>query len=154
MKDLASTENSVEPDKKPTPPNWAPSEGVSIKDVAGTGAQIGHKQPGDDHLDSPVTLPPQNNPHTCETKTAQKDTAVRPNIAALDDTVTKINDFVQSIQRVLRFSIDGESGNTFVNVIEKETDKLLRQTPAKDVIASLKDLNQHANTSVITSKQA
>ena len=83
-----------------------------------------------------------------------KPSATRPSIEKLEETVTKINDFAQSIQRELHFSIDDESGETIVKVVEKATNEVVRQIPAEDLMESLKNLNQNATSGVIISEQA
>ena len=89
-----------------------------------------------------------------KTNTGPIEGAERPSIEKLEETVTKINDFVQSIQRELHFSIDDESGETIVKVVEKATNEVVRQIPAEDLMESLKNINQNATSGIIISKQA
>jgi flagellar protein FlaG len=77
-----------------------------------------------------------------------------PPSQSLEQTITQLNDYVQSIQRELQFSIDEESGDTIVKVIEKATNEVVRQIPAEDLMETLKSLNQNATTGVIISNQA
>ena len=55
---------------------------------------------------------------------------------AIEQAVTEINDYVQSVQRDLHFSIDEDSGMTVVRVRDKETGDLIRQIP-EDIFLSL-----------------
>lgn len=73
---------------------------------------------------------------------------------SLEETVTQINDYVQSIQRELQFSIDDESGETVVKVIEKATNEVVRQIPAEDLMETLKNLNQNATAGIMFNNQA
>lgn len=154
MNDLGLTNNGFEPGKNPAPPELAPPSISPIKETASTEAENGNSERSDDRLSSSEKPPALNSPRTSESDAAQTSTATRPSIAELEETVTKINDFVQSIQRELRFSIDDESGDTVVKVIEKATNEVVRQIPAEDLMESLKNLNQNANSGVIISKQA
>lgn len=53
----------------------------------------------------------------------------------LDSAVRDIKSFVQNIQRELNFSIDEASGLTVVKIIDSQTDKVIRQIPAKEILA-------------------
>ena len=54
----------------------------------------------------------------------------------IEQAVTEINEYVQSIQRDLHFSVDEESGLTVVRVRDKESGELIRQIP-EDVFLNL-----------------
>ena len=43
--------------------------------------------------------------------------------------VTRLNDYVQSFQRDLRFSVDNELGRPVVHVIDSSTQEVIRQIP-------------------------
>lgn len=54
---------------------------------------------------------------------------------ALASAVEEIQLNVQNLQRSLRFSVDEASGRTVITVVDKETDKVIRQIPPAEVIA-------------------
>ncbi len=54
--------------------------------------------------------------------------------------VSNVKDFVQQIRRELQFSIDKDSGRTVVKVINAETDEVVRQIPAEEVLAMARRL--------------
>lgn len=54
----------------------------------------------------------------------------------IEEAVTEINEYVQSIQRDLHFSVDDESGLTVIRVRDKETGELIRQIP-EDIFLNL-----------------
>lgn len=54
---------------------------------------------------------------------------------ALEQVVNELTRGLQNLQRTLEFSIDKSSGRTVVIVIDKETQKIIRQIPQKDVLA-------------------
>ncbi len=54
----------------------------------------------------------------------------------IEQAVTEINDYVQSVQRDLHFSVDEDSGLTIIRVRDKESGELIRQIP-EDIFLSL-----------------
>lgn len=64
-------------------------------------------------------------------------------IKDIDRKVAQINDYLQSVQRDLHFSVDKDSGLTVIRVRDKESGELIRQIP-EDVFLSLaQDLNDN-----------
>ncbi|MDF1527571.1 MAG: flagellar protein FlaG [Sedimenticola sp.] len=53
---------------------------------------------------------------------------------ALDNAVEQLNQFAQSVQRKLEFSVDEESGKTVVKVIDKESGEMVRSIPSEEVL--------------------
>lgn len=53
---------------------------------------------------------------------------------SLDGAVSDLNQIVQQLHRELQFSIQEESGETVVKVIDTETDEVIRQIPAQELI--------------------
>ncbi len=51
----------------------------------------------------------------------------------LESVVTEMNTVAQDLQRDLLFSVDEKSGGTFVKVIDKETEEVVREIPSKEV---------------------
>ncbi len=45
------------------------------------------------------------------------------------DAVAQMNEYIQSTQRDLRFSIDEASGETIVKVLDRQTEEVIRQIP-------------------------
>jgi flagellar protein FlaG len=54
----------------------------------------------------------------------------------IEQAVTEINDYVQTVQRDLHFSVDKDSGLTVIRVRDKESGELIRQIP-EDIFLSL-----------------
>ncbi len=52
----------------------------------------------------------------------------------LQEKVAKLNDHMQSLHRQLHFQVDDKSGDTVVQVIDSETDKVVRQIPSQEVL--------------------
>ena len=51
----------------------------------------------------------------------------------LESVVTEMNTVAQDLQRDLLFSVDEKNGGTFVKVIDRETDEIVREIPSKEV---------------------
>jgi flagellar protein FlaG len=52
----------------------------------------------------------------------------------LQKAVSKLNDYVQNLQRKLSFSVSAETGRTIIKVYDAETDELIRQIPPDETI--------------------
>jgi len=74
----------------------------------------------------------------------------KPAKSELREAVDQINNFVQTVQRDLSFSMDEGSGHTIIKVIDSESGKLVRQIPSEEVIALatyLQDVNSGSASS-------
>lgn len=69
-----------------------------------------------------------------EQQEANKEEAEQESIEALQEKVAQLNDHMQNLSRQLHFQVDEKSGDTFVQVIDSETDKVVRQIPSQEVI--------------------
>ncbi len=47
----------------------------------------------------------------------------------LENAVSRINGYVQQVQRDLQFSVDDDSGRTVIKVIDSESKEIIRQIP-------------------------
>jgi len=57
-------------------------------------------------------------------------------VLKIEQAVSEINEYVQSVQRDLHFSVDEQSGITIIRVRDKESGELIRQIP-EDIFLSL-----------------
>lgn len=60
----------------------------------------------------------------------------------LKEVVSDLNKLVQNLQRELQFSVDDDSGETVVKVIDRETDEVVRQIPSEEVMALKRRLEE------------
>jgi flagellar protein FlaG len=67
---------------------------------------------------------------------------IAPSSEQLDAAVSKLNDYVQNVQRTLSFSVDKDTGMTVVKVIDTQTNELVRQIPAENVLKLAADLDK------------
>ncbi len=54
--------------------------------------------------------------------------------ADIQDTVQELNSMAQDLHRELRFSVDGETGDTIIKIIDQQTDEVIRQIPSEELI--------------------
>ncbi|MCB1802330.1 MAG: flagellar protein FlaG [Gammaproteobacteria bacterium] len=62
----------------------------------------------------------------------------------LQDVVSNLNQLVRDLHRELQFSVDDDSGETVVKVIDRETDEVVRQIPSEEVMRLRKRLEEAA----------
>lgn len=60
----------------------------------------------------------------------------------LDGAVSKLNDFVQNVQRDLQFEVDNEKGRTIVRVVDQSTREVIRQIPDELALRLAEKLQQ------------
>lgn len=70
---------------------------------------------------------------------------------SIEDAVKQINEYVQTIQSELQFSIDDSSGKTVIRVIDSETKELIRQIPGEEALNVAQKLREGANLEIFKS---
>lgn len=68
----------------------------------------------------------------------------QPSQEQLADSVIKMNDFVQNIERNLSFFVDEATGHDVVKVVDRSTDELIRQFPTEDFLKMSENLSDVA----------
>ena len=53
----------------------------------------------------------------------------------LENTASRLNEAVKSIERDLQFTVGDNSGDTIIKVLDKATNEVIRQIPTEEVIA-------------------
>jgi flagellar protein FlaG len=66
----------------------------------------------------------------------------KPSNKELADAVKSVNDFVNSVNKSLQFSVDDDTGKTVVKVIDTETKQLIKQFPSEEMLAIAKALDR------------
>ena len=64
----------------------------------------------------------------------------------LKEAVTKLNDYVQSVQRDLNFEIDESSGRVVVTVTDRQTNEIVRQIPDEVTLKLARKLQEDGET--------
>ena len=70
----------------------------------------------------------------------------------VENAVTKLNDFVQTVQRNLEFNLDDTSGKTIITVVDKQTSEVVRQIPDDVAVKLAQDLQQSEPLSLFNAK--
>lgn len=55
-------------------------------------------------------------------------------------SVTRLNEYVQNYHRELQFNVDEQSGRTVIKVVDAETDEVIRQIPAEEMLVLAQQL--------------
>lgn len=66
----------------------------------------------------------------------------KPSNEQLQDVVKAANDFIKPYNDSVQFSIDKDTGETVVKVIDKNTQEIIKQMPSEDMLAMAKALDQ------------
>lgn len=61
-----------------------------------------------------------------------------------EEVASGLNELVHELHRELRFSVDDDSGETIIKVIDRETDEVVRQIPSDEVVRLRKRLEEAA----------
>jgi flagellar protein FlaG len=84
-------------------------------------------------------LPPQEIEAVAPVETTE---TVEISQAKVDEAVSKLNDYVQSTQRDLYFAFDDAVNKTVVTVVDRHTDKVVRQIPNEVALSLAARLNE------------
>ena len=66
--------------------------------------------------------------------------------------VTKLNDYIQNVQRDLEFQMDDNSGKTVISVVDRNTNEVVRQIPDDVALRLAQELQQDEPLSLINMK--
>jgi flagellar protein FlaG len=58
----------------------------------------------------------------------------------VEQAVARLNDYVQSLQRDIQFSVDAESRQPVVRVVERGSQELIRQIPSETALRLARSL--------------
>ena len=70
----------------------------------------------------------------------------------LSEAVSKINQYVQNMERTLDFQVDEDSGRTVIKVFDSESEKLIRQIPSELALTLAQKLNDDEPTLLFSAK--
>ena len=83
---------------------------------------------------------PENTPPEPSAKQTSAENASKA-ADRVEQAVAKLNDYVQSLQRDLRFSVDDELGRAVVTVIDRQSQEVIRQIPNETALRLARNLN-------------
>jgi len=58
----------------------------------------------------------------------------------IDRAVLKVNEYLEAAGRGLRFSFDDSSGRTVVQVVDTETDDVIKQIPSEEMLTVIRNI--------------
>ncbi|MEM9620774.1 MAG: flagellar protein FlaG [Pseudomonadota bacterium] len=96
---------------------------------------------------------PANTPESAPTRPSQPSAAA--SVAAefsadrekrVEQAVEQLNDYVQSLQRDLRFSVDEKLGRAVVHVVDGNTQEVIRQIPNETALRLARNLKEVRDT--------
>ncbi len=70
-------------------------------------------------------------------------------VEKVSQAIAQMNEFIQSEQRDLRFSIDEGSGHTVVRVVDRESGELIRQIPNEIFLRLAEEAQQNESLHLI-----
>ena len=112
-----------------------------------------------EHSQQPVNSDKKNSKEGRSGKQASKespsqtDNTSLPNTAEelerdTEEAVSRLNDYVQNVKRDLVFDFDPESGEPSVTVLDRESQRVLRQIDSKEVLELARKLDEEESLSL------
>ncbi len=79
------------------------------------------------------------------------DEALQPNQQNLEEAISEVNEFVQTRNKQLNFSVDDDSGKQVVKVTDSDSGDIIRQIPTEEVLSlsrRIKELQMDVGSAV------
>ncbi len=115
-----------------------------INFTVNNGLQPAVKAPETSPAPQKQQAPNEAEPIESQARPEQQDASPVPD--KLEAAVSKVSDHVQNIQRTLSFSVEEETGMTVVKVFDSETEELIRQIPAEEIVKLAASIEEFAAT--------
>lgn len=115
-------------------------------------ARASSSQPADNKAGNVTSLSPLNAERGDASRAEKAEKQNEAMRDELDGAVSRLNDFVQSVQRDLEFEVNDETGKTVVRVIDQKTEELVRQIPDELAIRLAEKLQQEEPLSLLNIK--
>lgn len=120
----------VSPPVGSTASNTLPTEaGAPVKAVA-------------TELQGHLAVPQANSVQTQPDQASSKNSGEHPSGKDLASAVKNINDFMQQVRRELKFTVNKDTGQTVVQVVDADSNKVIRQMPADYLIKLAETLDK------------
>lgn len=105
----------------------------TLKSVVATPAQTGPTAPAEVRKPDPLgNVSQAKADQAADSKKAEEQASKQAE--PLEDMVSDLNELVRNLHRELQFSVDRESGDTVIKVVDKETDEVVRQIPSEELM--------------------
>lgn len=116
---------------------------VTRTNASSKGAETAHQSK--DGKELPVTAEKAENTPVQDKPKAEAEPA-----DSLENVVASVNDYVQSIQRDLHFSVDKELEKTIVKVVDADSGELIRQIPEDIFLELARNLKQNGELQLVS----
>ena len=90
-----------------------------------------------------VGRPEQERARTGQTQAKQSEKPDKDS-EPLENVVSDLNKLARELHRELQFSVDNDSGDTIIKVVDRETQEVLRQIPSEEIMQLRKRLEETA----------
>lgn len=102
---------------------------------------------------SPVVAIANNQLNIQKTSTASPEQAVEKESESkaaenLQGAVSQINDYVQTLQRNLQFTVDEATGKDVVTIVDRVSEEVIRQIPSEEALELARRLAENKETGV------
>lgn len=98
------------------------------------------------------SVPVQPSPIQDSSQTTRLEARSEDQREQLDSAVTKLNDYVQTVQRDLKFEVNNDLGQTIVRVVDKDTQEVIRQIPDEVALRLAENLQQDEPLTLFNTK--
>ena len=112
-------------------------------------ARASSSQPADNRAGNVTSISPLKAERTEASQAKEMEKQNEAMREELDDAVSRLNDFVQSVQRDLEFEVNDETGQTVVRVIDQQTEEVVRQIPDELAMRLAENLQQDEPLSLL-----
>lgn len=102
--------------------------------------------------EAPGTVTPLSTEQGSESRAEKSEDRTEAMREELNQAVSRLNDFVQSVQRDLEFDVNDDTGQTVVRVIDQQTDEVVRQIPDELALKLADNLQQDEPLSLLNIK--
>ena len=92
----------------------------------------------------------QNRDQVSEVSSAATTTTARPSLEEVQAATKDLSDYLSSVSRALSISVDSELNRPIVTVMDSETEEIVRQIPAEELVAIAKFLKNQGVESTAT----
>lgn len=89
-----------------------------------------------------MTATPTSAQGTVSVNPATGSTAQKVDAKTLTGAIDKVQEFTNTLANELKFSIDDNSGQTVVKIVDTATDEVIRQIPSEEMLAIADALDQ------------
>ncbi|WP_369602162.1 flagellar protein FlaG [Hahella sp. SMD15-11] len=100
--------------------------------------------------DVPAPSAKPDSPDASQSAVAREKAQIEDERQALKEAVSHLNEYVQTVQRDLKFELDDASGKTVVTVVDRQTQEVIRQIPDEVALRLARNLQDEQPVNLIS----